>query len=423
MNVTITPKPLGGSIRMIESKSHVHRLLIVAAWGNRQVHIGCTETSADIEATVRSLNSLGANIKRTASGYDVVPFLSVKAASTIDCGESGSTLRFLLPVIGALGKDISITLHGRLPKRPLSPLWEELEKHGMSLKKSKKDVIQCSGKLSPGDYTLPGNISSQFISGLLFALPFLDGNSTLTVTGKLESKNYIDMTLDALELFGIKIEQVGQVFSVQGNQRVVSSDIVAEGDWSNAAFWLTAGALAKETTCTALNPESLQGDRAITKILSQFGADINCNKDSTTVAPKPLKGITVDAEQIPDLVPILAVCAANANGTTTITHAERLRIKESDRLATVTEMLCTLGATIEETSDGLIIQGGNQLKGGATVSSHNDHRIAMAAAIAATVCKYPVVITGAQAVNKSYPKFWEHFKSLGGLIVRSDTDE
>lgn len=423
MDVTITPHPLSGEVRMIESKSHAHRLLIAAAWGNKQVHIGCSDTSDDIEATARCLNALGADIQRKKDGYSVSPFSPSSSATVLNCGESGSTLRFLLPVIGTLGKEVDIKLFGRLPERPLSPLWEELLAHGMLLSKPQDDIIHCKGQLSSGEYTLPGNISSQFISGLLFALPFLNGDSTLTVTGKLESKNYIDMTLEALKTFGIEIALQEQVFFIRGNQCAVSLDTSAEGDWSNAAFWLSAGALNRSVTCNGLNTDSLQGDRAIVDLLKRFGADVRCKNTAVSISKNSMNGIIIDAEQIPDLVPILAVCAAGAEGTTTIIHAERLRIKESDRLATVSAMLRSLGADITETQDGLIINGGHPLIGGVKVSSYNDHRIAMSAAIAATICQQPVTVTDAQAVNKSYPKFWSHFEMLGGLITRRDSDE
>lgn len=423
MEVTISPGRLRGTIRMIESKSHVHRLLIAAALGKSNIHIGCIESSADIDATVRCLNALGADIMKTETEYHVNPITLSDTLSFLDCGESGSTLRFLLPVIGSLGKNAEIKLFGRLSERPLSPLWEELIAHGMCLSKPQSDIIRCSGQLSPGTYTIPGNISSQFISGLLFALPFLQGDSVINVTGKLESKSYINMTLDALSSFGIQIKTEGQKFFISGNQCARSSDIVAEGDWSNAAFWLSAGALNTRVSCTGLNPFSLQGDRAIVDLLKQFGAIVDIKNSTVSAENAPLTGITIDAEQIPDLVPILAVCATAAIGKTEIIHAERLRIKESDRLATVSTMLHALGADIHETKDGLTINGGRPLIGGVTVSSCNDHRIAMSAAIAATVCEKPVTITNAQAVNKSYPKFWEHFEDLGGIITRREYDE
>lgn len=419
MEITVKPGRLSGTVRIIESKSHVHRLLITAALGQSATEIGCLEGSADIDATIRCVNALGADIRKTAAGYHVRPVKATAAPALLDCGESGSTLRFLLPVVGALGKTADIQLRGRLPERPLSPLWEELAAHGMQLSKPSADIIHCEGQLKPGDFTIPGNISSQFISGLLFALPILDGDSTITVTGSLESKGYIHMTLDALAAFGIKAELQDQTLLIPGNQVPAGTQLTAEGDWSNAAFWLCAGAFSKDgVTCIGLNPDSLQGDRAMVDLLKRFGATVSTVGNAVSVQAGRMRGFVIDAADIPDLVPILSVCAAMAEGVTTIVRAERLKIKESDRLLTVSTLLRALGADITETDDGLVIRGGKPLSGGVSVSSCNDHRIAMSAAIAATVCEAPVTINGADAVNKSYPKFWEHFENLGGRLIR-----
>ena len=420
MNITISPAPLHGTVSIIESKSHVHRLLIAAALSSTPVFISCNDSSEDIDATVRCLNALGAEITRSKDedGFWVVPFKASQTAATLECGESGSTLRFLLPIIGALGKTATIRLSGRLPERPLSPLWEELIAHGVSLTRPQNDTICCSGKLKAGTFTIKGDVSSQFISGLLFALPFLDGDSEIVVTGKTESESYIEMTLQVLHRVGINIQRVGQNFMICGNQVAKCSSVAAEGDWSNAAFWLCAGALGSPITCKNLYEDSLQGDRSVIDLLKRFGAVIQTSETATTVKANQLNGIEIDASNSPDLVPILAVCGAYAKGTTVIKNAGRLRIKESDRLAAVSTVLSALGASVTETEDGLIIQGQPQLKGGVTVSSYNDHRIAMAAAVAATLCQDPVTITNAEAVNKSYPKFWEHLERLGGKIRR-----
>ncbi len=425
MDITVTPAPLQGEISIIESKSHVHRLLIAAALGTKPAFIKCNDTSEDIDATVRCLNALGADIMRThatdeaqCNGFRVTPFNKASSPHPLDCGESGSTLRFLLPVIGMLGKPADIYLAGRLPERPLSPLWEELTAHGMILSRPEKNVIHCEGKLKAGTFTIPGGISSQFISGLLFALPFLNADSMIVVTGRLESESYVNMTLDVLQRCGVFVRKDEQTFKIPGNQTISCDAVIAEGDWSNAAFWLCAGALKHRMICRNLNPDSLQGDRFITEILHRFGATVEKSGRTISVTKNQLNGITVDASNIPDLVPILSVCGAFGKGTTTIKNAGRLRIKESDRLATVASLLKDLGATVEETEDGLIIQGQDRLRGGVTVSSYNDHRIAMSAAVAATLCQKPVTITNAEAVNKSYPKFWEHFEFLGGKIRR-----
>ncbi len=421
MEISVTPQKIGGTLRIIASKSMAHRLLIAAALSEETMEIECNASSEDIDATVRCLTALGGSIERTKDGFSVSHILPGKALEA-DCGESGSTLRFLLPVIGALGKEVRLKLSGRLPKRPLSPLWEELTAHGMSLQREGENVIVCSGKLRGGAYTLPGNISSQFVSGLLFALPLLDEDSTLSLTGKIESKQYIAMTEEAIRTFGIDFTYKDETYTISGNQKYRYKEekmLRVEGDWSNAAFWLSAGALGKKVTLSGLRPDSLQGDKEICRILEKFGAKMETEGETVTALPGALSGISIDAAQIPDLVPVLAVVAAGAKGKTHICGAERLRIKESDRLKTVCAMLQTLGGDIEETEDGLIIEGGKPLRGG-RVDSAGDHRIAMSAAIASILCQDTVVVEGAQAVNKSYPGFWEHFALMGGKIERGE---
>lgn len=422
---------LGGKIKAISSKSMAHRLLICAAFADRESDIICEDTNADICATAECLNALGANIERTGEVYHVTPIKQVNTGASLDCGESGSTLRFLLPIASALGADASFHMHGRLPERPLSPLFEELEQNGMSMSPQGTNPLLTSGTLRYGDYSIAANVSSQFISGLMFALPLIhkydgvqvdeDAVSTLTLTGDIESAPYIDMTLDALGEFGLRFEEgypnhdngESAKYIIPANTELhAPSDLRVEGDWSNAAFWLSAGAVGKQRlTVTSLNLASRQGDMAILDLLKKFGADVIDSGDEVTVIPRPLHGIRIDASQIPDLVPILAVVASVSDGETVIYGASRLRIKESDRLVSVTNMLTALGADIKETADGLIIHGKLQLDGG-TVHAANDHRIAMAAAIASTVCKGEVNIFDAQAVSKSYPKFWDDFERL-----------
>jgi 3-phosphoshikimate 1-carboxyvinyltransferase len=273
--------------------------------------------------------------------------------------------------------------------------------------------------LKPGRYTLDGGVSSQFISGLLFALPLLGGDSELYLTGRVESAPYIALTLDMLEQFGVKADAFEAGYRIPGGQKYRSPGTVrVEGDWSNAAFWLGAGAIGPKgepLACTGLELSSRQGDRAITGLLRRFGARVEENGSTVTVFGGPLRGTDVDARDIPDLVPILAVVAAAAEGETRIYGAARLRAKESDRLNTVTALLTALGAEARETDDGLFITGGSALTGG-EASAGGDHRIAMAAAVAATVCAGPVTLRGGQAVNKSYPGFFADFRALGGTV-------
>ena len=388
----IKPSNLTGTVKAIPSKSMAHRLLICAALADSSTEVECQGTSKDIEATRACLAAM-------------------KSGEPLPCGESGSTLRFLLPVVAALGLEAEFHMEGRLPQRPLAPLDQQLADHGAVLTRPEPQILNCSGKLIPGDYTLPGDVSSQYISGLLFALPLLDAPSTLTVTGKIESAPYIKITLDALRQFGIHVMIKGNQYSIPACGYRSPGKAVVEGDWSNAAFWLCAGAVGAPMTVTGLNPDSLQGDKAILELLAAFGAKIHRSGDAFTVSPAPLRAVEIDAAAIPDLVPILSVVAAAAEGTTRIYNAQRLRLKESDRIETVRKLLQSLGGQVEETADGLLIHGGKSLAGG-TVDSCNDHRIAMAAAVASILCTGEVTVLQAEAVEKSYPNFWKDFCQL-----------
>ena len=389
MDITLNPRYLRGEISIIPSKSMAHRLLICAAFSDKPTQLNCFETSRDMDATADCLRALGAEILRTENGYTVFPVKQVPKTALLPCGESGSTLRFLLPVVGALGVDGTFYMEGRLPQRPLSPLWEEMERMGCILSRPTADTIRCSGKLKPGAYSISGNVSSQYITGLLLALSILGEPGTLKVTGKIESKPYIDITKDVLQQFGLDPERLG-------SEKLCSPGyITVEGDWSNGAFWMSANALGSDILVSGLNDHSCQGDRAVMKILPAL--DQGCP--------------TVSAADIPDLIPILAIVAAAKHGAV-FTDIRRLRLKESDRVASVIAMIEALGGTAWATENTLTI-GGTGLAGG-TVDACNDHRIAMAAAIGATVCKKIVTILGAECVSKSYPHFWEEYSRLGG---------
>lgn len=391
MDITLFPGKLSGSVQAIPSKSQAHRLLICAAFSDSPTLLECPQTNEDIEATARCLNALGADICRTESGYVVKPISAIPASAELDCGESGSTLRFLLPVVCALGVNTIIRMHGRLPYRPLSPLWEELERMGCSLHRPTETTIAVSGKLQPGEFSIAGNISSQFISGLLFAAALMDGNSSITITGTLESKPYVDMTTHALNTFGVDTTN----YQIAGSLPFRSPGrIVVEGDWSNAAFFLAAKVLGNPVEVTNLNLNSPQGDRAVSEILLK--SDMPAN---------------ISAANIPDLVPILSVVFAAKNGAV-FTDIARLRLKESDRVDSVCRMLKSLGAEASATDNTLTVQPASFR--GCTIDAAGDHRIAMAAAIAATVASGPVTILGADCVSKSYPAFWQAYQSLGG---------
>lgn len=413
MNTTVRCGARTGRVHIPASKSQAHRLLICAALGESECTLRYEGASNDITATVRCLNALGADIRIEGEEITVRPIERAKEGTCVlPCGESGSTLRFLLPLVGALGADAVFEMEGRLPQRPLAPLDAVLEEHGMRLERDGARLV-CSGKLNSGTYSVSGGVSSQYISGLLMALPRLDGVSRLEVTGQLESAPYVAMTEAALELARLKFEKNDNVYTVPGAQRAaMPRHCAVEGDWSNAAFFLCMGALSPQSvTVDGLDPHSPQGDRAVLDILRRLGADVREHGGSVTVRRAALIGCTVDAREIPDLIPVLSVTAAVAQGETRIVNAARLRLKESDRLASTARLISTLGGDITELEDGLIIRGVPALAGG-TADACRDHRIAMSAAVAASVSRGDVTILGSDCAAKSYPGFWDDFDSL-----------
>ena len=389
MDITIQPRSLRGDITVIPSKSQAHRLLICAAFADAPTVLVCPESSRDMDATAGCLNALGAEIARTENGYTVLPAREIPNRAELQVHDSGSTLRFLLPVSGALGVDTIFRMEGRLPQRPLSPMWEEMERMGCTLSRPTADTIRCTGKLRPGHYRIDGSVSSQYITGLTLALSLLGAPSELEITGRIESKPYIQLTKDAISLFGADPDRPGtRQFHSPGTLSV-------EGDWSNGAFFLAANTLGSQLDIHGLDPNSSQGDRAAAELL------LKLHKGS----------LIIEAGDIPDLVPILSVAAACCHGAE-FTNIRRLRLKESDRAASVIAMIEALGGRAEADENTLRVYG-TGLTGG-TVNSVNDHRIAMSAAIAATVCTEPVTILGAECVQKSYPKFFEEYRRLGG---------
>lgn len=420
MTLSITPAKTGGSIPAIASKSEAHRLLILSAFADKPCRIRCEELNDDISATVGCLCAMGATIVRDGSYFHITPIASPVKQPLLDCKESGSTLRFLVPVAAMLGLDASFLMAGRLPERPLSPLREELERCGATLSETGTNPLLCKGRLQKTEFSIPANVSSQFISGLLFALAVSGQSGSVELIGRQESVPYVDMTLDALALFGIRAEREGSTILIRENRGIVAPDeLRVGGDWSGAAFPLCLGAVgASPVTVEGLDPHTRQGDRAVLDALRLFGADVVEREDRVTVSPAPLHGIDLDASQIPDLVPVLAVVAAGAVGTTVISGAARLRIKESDRLMAVRQMINVLGGEVIETSDGLIVHGTGALTGG-SVSSHGDHRIAMSAAVASVLCREEILLEGAESVSKSYPRFWQDAKILGMKLTES----
>lgn len=379
MDITIHPGKLNGTLAAIPSKSQAHRMLICAAFADGPTMLICPETNQDIEATVDGLCALGATIRKTEDGYHITPATALPAEAVLNCRESGSTLRFLLPVAGALGVKTTFRMEGRLPNRPLSPLWEEMVRMGCHLSRPNDTTILCEGKLKSGKYTVAGNVSSQFITGLLLAFSLMESPCLLDVIGKLESAPYIEMTKQVLEMFP---------------NRHTPGHLTVEGDWSNAAFFLAAKALGSNLSVNNLSEESKQGDRAVADWI-----------------PRLQNRCIISAADIPDLVPILSIVAAAKEGAV-FTDIGRLRLKESDRVVSTIAMLEALGGKAEASANTLTVYGTGLI--GGTVDSFHDHRIAMSATIAATVCKKNVILIDAECVSKSYPRFFEEYRRLGG---------
>ena len=390
MNITITPTKLKGVITPPPSKSYSHRALIAAALAGAGSELTNLADSKDIAATRRCLEAL-------AAPGNELPLL--------DCGESGSTLRFLIPVALALRGGARFTGQGRLMERPQKPYFDLFDEKDIFYEQ-KDGVLTVKGALTPGEYRLPGDVSSQFFTGLLYALPLLnEGTSQIILTSPLESRAYVDMTVEVMEHFGVQVEETSTGWTVPGGQSYRPNVLTVEADWSQAGFFYAALGLGNDLDIRGMNPDSTQGDRIIVPYYEKLARDGD---------------VELDVSQCPDLVPPLTVYAAVRTGTTRIVNAARLRIKESDRLATVTATLNALGANIEEHPDSLTIHGVDALSGGVSVDCCNDHRIAMMAAVAATRCKEPVTLLGAQCVDKSYPTFWKDYEALGGQIVRRE---
>ncbi len=413
MDITLNHPAVASTVSAPSSKSAVHRPMIAAAFADAPTHFALTGAGEDIAATARCLSAIGVSVEMDESGMLITPTNTYTNNAVADCGESGSTLRFLVPVVAALGLTVTFLRRGRLPARPMEPLASELARHGVTLTDNADGSLTVEGSLAAGAYSIAANVSSQFITGLLLALSLLPSSSTLTLTDEIESAPYINMTLETLAAFGAApvATNEGRVFHIPGftaQPFCTPRALIPEGDYSGAAFPLVAGAIgAHSVTVTGLLTDTAQGDAAILSLLRAFGAHVETDAAhrAVTVSPTPLRGVHIDAKQIPDLVPVLAVLATAAEGVTKITGAARLRIKESDRIATTAAMLRALGATVEELTDGLAITGTGRLRGG-EVDGAGDHRIVMSAAIAALLCDEPVTIRGAQAVAKSYPDFF-----------------
>lgn len=412
MEIKLTPKNLKGRVDLPSSKSYAHRMLITAAFSRTESVLLGDFSSEDMLATLRVLTAFGARFEDVVGGVKITPALKVERA-VADCGESGSTLRFAVPIAAALGIDATFIGAKRLGERPMKELLHCLSEHGIKFE-GEGFPLYISGKLSAGDYQIDGGRSSQYVTGLLLALPLLEGDSTLTVHGEA-SKAYIDITLDVLIGSGADITKNGNTFFIRGGGYSVPGERKVEGDWSNAAFWMVAGLLGEEISIGNLNPASYQGDKRVEDLLKQAGGNISWENGRLTAKPSELNGITFDANDIPDAVPAMSVALASAKGTSVITGVKRLRLKESDRLAAVMDMLTRLGVPVSYIAeeDALKIEGVPRFMG-TTLSSYNDHRLAMAGAVAAVRAKSPITLIGAEAVKKSYPAFFDEYKNLGG---------
>lgn len=426
--VKIFPTKLKGTVVAPSSKSMGHREIICAGLAAGTSIIDNISMSKDIEATMRCLKAINVAVDEIPSMIEGRKALQISgtghpmaAADSVDCGESGSTLRFFLPLGANLNCPLTFTGHGKLVSRPLQAYYDIFDEKFIQYFNDNGCLpVTVNGRLTPGTYKLPGDVSSQFVSGLLFALPLLNGDSIIEITSPLESSAYVDMTINCLAKYGVQIENEGGLhhrYLVKGKQRYQAQDSQVEGDWSQAAFWTVGGSLGDGITCQGVNVNSLQGDQAVVDIMERMGAVIKQDANSVTVNGGATKATVIDAANCPDIIPVLTVLAAVSEGTTKIINAGRLRIKECDRLAAMTSELNKMGANITEEPEGLTIVGKPQgLVGGVQVDAWNDHRIAMSLAIAAQKCAAPIILTGAESVAKSYPTFWEDYKSVGGLV-------
>ena len=426
MKIKIKPSTLNGTIEIPPSKSYSHRAVIAAALAEngKKSRVDNLKFSVDITTTTDIMENWGAKIKRFESALEIVgnDGKVVPKDKYVQCNESGSTIRFLIPIGITNENELVFDGKGKLVDRPLDSYYKIFDKQGIFYKNENgKLPLTVNGKLKAGNYEIEGNISSQFITGLLYSLPLLDGDSKLTINKNLESKGYIDLTLEILKLAGIEIVNNDyKNFDIKGNQIYKPFDYTVEGDYSQVAFWIVAGIISanrdNEVKCLHVNKNSLQGDREIIEIVTRMGANLEIFDDYVIVKPSKTKGTVIDISQCPDIAPILTVLAALSEGETRIINGERLRIKESDRITSIKTELNKLGANVAEKGDSLIIQGVQGFTGGVTVSAWNDHRIAMSLAVASSRCEKEIILEEAESVRKSYPHFWDDFVKMGGEI-------
>jgi 3-phosphoshikimate 1-carboxyvinyltransferase len=412
--IKLFPSNFKGEVSIPSSKSFTHRALIAAALASGESIIENVNLSEDIEATIHALESIGARFTIKDRQIVVKGTKKIKIGKdNINCNESGSTLRFMIPILSLSNKQVRFTGKESLLKRPMDIYKDIFQKSNASFITNSTEIV-VNGSIKPNIYEVNGNVSSQFITGLLFVLPLLDGESKIIINGKFESKSYVNLTIQTLKSFGIIIQETDDGYLITGNQKYRPTKYKIEGDYSQAAFFLVGGVLNGSVKCSNLDLESLQGDAQIIDIIQSMGGKIIFNDDSLVTIKSDLKGTTIDISNCPDLGPIVALLGAFAKGSTHIINAGRLRLKESDRIHSTVDTLSKLGATIKAEDDRIIIYGKKELKGGTTVDSYNDHRIAMMVSIAASLSENPVTLSKANAVNKSYPTFYKDYSKIGG---------
>ena len=428
LEINIKPGSLKGKVEISPSKSLAHRYIIEASLGEEEVIVSNLQKSKDIEATIEVMSNLGVEFKVLKDDEGAMT-LRIKGQGTsfkvrgkeFNCNESGSTLRFLIPLLLLIDDEVLVTGKGKLKERPLDVYYDILKDQGIEYSNNRDrlplKLPKERKKLTSGTFKIRGDISSQFITGLMYALPLLKGDSRLEMTTELESKPYVDLTMKALRDFGIEIENKDyKIFEIAGSQKYKGDSYKVEGDFSQLAFFAVAGLIGKyPITVTGLDKNSLQGDKEIINIVKRMKGRIEEVAEGYTFYPSLTEGTVIDIKECPDLVPALSVLASLSKGETRIINGERLKIKESNRLESTSKELIKLGADIDILEDSLVIRGVEELKGG-RVDSWNDHRVAMSLGVASARAKNDIILTGAESVSKSYPRFWEDFKKLGGII-------
>lgn len=413
--IIVRPSSLSGKIKAIPSKTYGHRMIILSALSKRPSRIIVDEYNDDLLATLNCIRELGADYFIDGKILEITPIKKVKPKPLLNAEESGSTLRFIIPVATALFENTIIDAEGSLKRRPIKPLLDGLSSAGVKFSDTTLP-IETFGKFSGGEIELPGNVSSQFITGILLASSVLEKDSRIILTSELESKAYVDVTIDVLKSYGIEVEKFSEGFFVKGGQSLKpQEEVIVEGDWSNAALFLVAGAFSGEVEITGLNSDSIQGDRVILDILKSFGAEVFIS-DTIKVKSKDKRPLNFDINECPDLLPVLSILACGASGQSVFTGCHRLKLKESDRLTNSMELINLLGGEAFIKDDSLIVNGSGYLLGG-KVKSFGDHRMAMAGTIASLISKNDIQIDGFTAINKSYPRFFKDFKCLGGDVV------